>query len=729
MREAEFLHQLYMLLDGPVVGLDTPGKVQLIRDICDGVQHASDQGRPLTCRIVPFMTGRRPIDEADHPGLGSSDNAGLILPAEAEGENWIYILYVLEGLSACPPQMVKELALDVSLSFSGPDGSQATTPLPGWNRRAVTPAVLETGAAGGMVIRPISLEDAEERRLVIRVSPSGDFLPGASWRWEDLDEQVRVSATDANDPFTFGHMFTQMLHVHLRVTHGQVPLASAHTWIDACDTRRLGSLYHRVLDQLIKPDTERQARDAGVDGLDHTYHPWFPVLLIGGDKANLYTRALVEDIVYKKRHLTDARWLMRVGLYLEFLTCLGIFEAVRDEMGDPLTPAERAAFDSSPFFAEIRRRLNPRGWHEIWKLRDIAFHTRGTPNTGPVSALNLLQKRKAVLAFLHVHHQDLKHAIELAGPNVYNAQETWHRVFRDAERAVLRNTTLAFPELGYLNAQVREFALWHQKGRFDLPGLKWLPPQFSSMFGDQDGLFASACNQYRSSMNEVAEWAKQHRVMDYTGKECVPAQVSLLQAYMGGQQALLERLQYRDGYSGQIGVEAILPEALRFPTEQIYALLSEVPIFAMLSEDERLQLARTARVIALGPMERITIQGREGSSLFLVAEGRLEVLVRQADGTDLLVDIKTKGDAVGEISLLAGAPRSATVRATGEGAVVYEIGKLQFEPIIHARPQLVEELCALMEKHRESTRRHRESYEAGLEHVNSNERIKRFLFG
>jgi hypothetical protein len=39
---------------------------------------------------------------------------------------------------------------------------------------------------------------------------------------------------------------------------------------------------------------------------------------LSSDKATLYTNALVEDIVHKKRHLTDPRWLMRVGLYLEF---------------------------------------------------------------------------------------------------------------------------------------------------------------------------------------------------------------------------------------------------------------------------------------------------------------------------------------------------------------------------------------------------------------------------
>ena len=728
MREAEFLNQLYALLEAPVAGLDAHQKLQLIREICDETLRNGDQGKSLTCRIVPFITGRRPTDEAAHSGLGSSDNASMILPSTPADENCTYILYTLGGLDTCDADMLQEIAIDITLSFCGTDASLATIPIPGWNKRPVTPAIFETTTNGKPIVAPISLADANDRRLIVKLSPSEDFLPGASWRWQDLDGQLQALATDESDPFTFGHMFTQMLQVQLRVTRSQKPLASAYTWIDICDTRRFGSLYPRIMERVIKPDVEKQARKAGLDSLDVAYHPWFPVLLMGSDKVILYERALIEDIVHKKRHLTDPRWLMRVGLYLEFLTCLGLFEAVKEEFGDLLTPAEREAFESSPFFAEIRRRLNPKGWRKVWKLKDIIFPKFGAPQTGPVSVLNLLQKRKAILAFLDVHHQDLKNAIELAGPNIHNAQETWHRVFRDAERAVLRQTPHAFPELMYLNSQVKDFILWHQKGKLDLPGVRWVPKQFTALFGDQDGLFASACNQYRASMNEVARWAKERHLMDYTGSECIPVTVSLLQAYMGGQKTLLERLQRRDGYFSQIDIDAELPAELTVPTEEINALLSEVPIFEMLSEDERLQLARTARTISLGPMERIIIQGREGSSLFLIGEGRLEVMVRQTDGTDRLMAVKNRGDVVGEISLLTGAPRTATVRAI-DGAVIYEIGKHQFEPIIRARPELVEVLGAIMQKHLESTRKQRESYDAGLETLNINQRIRRFFFG
>jgi hypothetical protein len=187
----------------------------------------------------------------------------------------------------------------------------------------------------------------------------------------------------------FGHLFLQKVAVELRLVDGRSCVSTARTTLDVCDVRRLGSLYSRLIEQVIEPDAERQAAAAGVTSAGRAYHPWFPVLLIGSDQSSLYTRALVADIVDKQRHLTDPAWLLRVGLYLELLTCVGIAEAVRDDVGDLLTPTERAAFESDRFGA-IRERLNVRAWRDVWAMREIAFPHRGIPRVGPVSIMNLL---------------------------------------------------------------------------------------------------------------------------------------------------------------------------------------------------------------------------------------------------------------------------------------------------------------------------------------------------
>ena len=455
------------------------------------------------------------------------------------------------------------------------------------------------------------------------------------------------------------------------------------------------------------------APDAARQGVDVAYHPWYPVLRIGADKAALYTRALVQDITGAGEHLSDPGWLLRVGLYLEFLTFLGIVEAVREDAGDLLTPAERAAFETSPWFAELRESIDPRAWRTVWALRGVELPRRGTPRLGPVSALNLLAKKRSTLGFLHVHHDDLKHAIRLAGVNHHNAQETWQRVFRDAERAVLRNVAAAFPELDALPGPARQFVLWHRRGRF-------LPGAMAGLFADQDGLYASACSQYRESMNDVADWAKARGLMDHTGVECVPRQVSLLEAHVN-QPARVAVLQRFDGYGPELEVGAEPPETYLRPASELATLLGDVSMFAMLAPDEVASLARSARPLSLGPTERLVVQGQEGGSLFVLAEGRLEVMLRDEAGADALVDTMDKGAVIGEMSLLTGEPRSATVRAL-DGAVVYEIGAMQYRPVLEAHPELVDVLAELM------AQRLRDR-PGGIEREAIASRIRRALFG
>src|SRR3954454_21152141 len=80
-----------------------------------------------SCEFVPFIPGRRPEDEAAHPGLGSSEDVAVILPGGDEDS--AALLYTLSR------------AADVraTVSFTGPDGSLAPVPVPGWEDRLLAP--------------------------------------------------------------------------------------------------------------------------------------------------------------------------------------------------------------------------------------------------------------------------------------------------------------------------------------------------------------------------------------------------------------------------------------------------------------------------------------------------------------------------------------------------------------------------------------------------------------
>jgi CRP-like cAMP-binding protein len=598
--------------------------------------------------LIPFVPGRRPTDEARHAWLGSSDQVAFVLGDPAI-DNRCYLLLAIQGTGA----------LDVTLKG-----------VPGWERQPVEPAAF---VAGEPTPRPWPLGDDRPYVLTLRPDELGVEIPFTGLR---LEAEIRLDD-----------------HV-------------AHGTLDVYDVRKFGSLYARVVERAVIPDTARQQA-----GLPHAYHPWFPVLLIGSHKAELYTRALIGDIVHKKRNLADPGWLVRVGIYLELLTCMGIAEAVGEDLyGDLDLP-------------DLSDRLNVESWKRVWALRQIAF---GGPRTGPVGALNLLNKRRATLEFLHVHHEDLQHAIELAGPNVHNAQETWHRVFRDAERAVLRQTPDAFPELGFLPGEVRRWVLWHRLGHLGLSRALRVPGPLPRLLGDQDGLFASACSQYRASMNHVADWAKQRGLMDHAGEEAVPRQVSLLEAHMN-QPTRVELLQRRDGYdSGRLEVGAELPPEYEPPIADLAKLLAGTTLFSLLREDEIDMLAHTARPLTFGPLERIIVQGQEGDSLFVVVDGAVEVMLRRQDGVDVNLGLRPSPTVLGEMSLLTGAPRSATVRAV-EGALVYEIGRRQYEPILAARPELVKALERAMESRLTTQDAMLGRYDAERARAGFTRRIRRLL--
>jgi CRP-like cAMP-binding protein len=304
-------------------------------------------------------------------------------------------------------------------------------------------------------------------------------------------------------------------------------------------------------------------------------------------------------------------------------------------------------------------------------------------------------------------------------------QETWQRVVRDAERAVMRQTPAAFPELGYLPAPSRELVLWHRRERREARLGPRVPKAVAALMRNQEGLFPAACGQYRMSMNSVAAWASERSLMSIAGRECVPRRVSLLEAHMNTQERVTA-LQRRDGYGERLDV-AEAAAAAEPPLEDAEELLASVPIFRPLDPGQLRALGRSARPLALGPSERFVVQGANGTSLFVVADGDVEVVLRRPDGPDMHVDTLTRGAVVGEMSLLTGEPRSATVRAA-DVALVYEIGWRQYAPLLRAHPEWIDQLAAIMEQRLRERRASLAAYEV-RERQDIGHRIVQRFFG
>jgi small-conductance mechanosensitive channel len=128
-------------------------------------------------------------------------------------------------------------------------------------------------------------------------------------------------------------------------------------------------------------------------------------------------------------------------------------------------------------------------------------------------------------------------------------------------------------------------------------------------------------------------------------------------------------------------------------------LLGAIEIFGKsLNQAElaRLAVEMTPRVFAAQSV--LIREGDAGATMFVLAEGLVEVHTN-APGRDFTVGRIEPGEFVGEMSLLTGEPRSATVIAVTE-VLAYEITYDHFAPILAARPEIAEAMSVSIAERR-----------------------------
>lgn len=119
--------------------------------------------------------------------------------------------------------------------------------------------------------------------------------------------------------------------------------------------------------------------------------------------------------------------------------------------------------------------------------------------------------------------------------------------------------------------------------------------------------------------------------------------------------------------------------------------LASIDLFAALDDEQRRGLAARASVRTFGSGEVLVRQGHPGESMFVVRSGRVAVVV-EPDGRE--VATIERGGYFGEMSLLTGAPRSATVVARADTAVL-EIDAESIRALAAWDPAAMEQIGAL----------------------------------
>jgi len=122
--------------------------------------------------------------------------------------------------------------------------------------------------------------------------------------------------------------------------------------------------------------------------------------------------------------------------------------------------------------------------------------------------------------------------------------------------------------------------------------------------------------------------------------------------------------------------------------------LKRVELFSKLTSEERRELASRLRVAPFVRGEVLTKQGAEAHWLYMIIEGKAEVQV-SVDGKSEKVASIGEGDFFGEMGMMTGAPRRATVFAQTD-MLCYRLDKGAFQEIMNRRPEIAEDISHVL---------------------------------
>lgn len=139
-------------------------------------------------------------------------------------------------------------------------------------------------------------------------------------------------------------------------------------------------------------------------------------------------------------------------------------------------------------------------------------------------------------------------------------------------------------------------------------------------------------------------------------------------------------------------------ERSRLGTPRRLEALERVDLLAPLSSGARQRLAELSRTERYGVGELVVRQGDEGGDWFIVLSGEVSVEVEQ--GSDSLrVALLGSGEFFGEMSLMTGEPRTATVRVTQECELL-AVGRSAFQTALSDEPEVLAQISEVLAQRR-----------------------------
>ena len=131
-------------------------------------------------------------------------------------------------------------------------------------------------------------------------------------------------------------------------------------------------------------------------------------------------------------------------------------------------------------------------------------------------------------------------------------------------------------------------------------------------------------------------------------------------------------------------------------------LLKGVELFSELNEEQLGMIANLVIVKNFNRDETVVLEGDDSvQALYLIATGSVQVYMTGIDGRETILSFLERGDFFGEMSLIDGEPRSASVRTVTDAKLLV-IHRESFLSLIRKSPEiamaLMSELCKRLRK-------------------------------
>lgn len=157
-------------------------------------------------------------------------------------------------------------------------------------------------------------------------------------------------------------------------------------------------------------------------------------------------------------------------------------------------------------------------------------------------------------------------------------------------------------------------------------------------------------------------------------------------------------------------------------------LLSEIPLFSNLDEDELTELRTIMTERIFLPSQQIMKAGEQGNTFNIIERGEVEIWLTDTDGKKVVLDVFGPGKFFGELSMLTGETRSASATSSEEVATL-ELERDEFFDFLRRRPDAaIDVLIELGQrlKHTDDilrTRASRNPNEQQNEHISPGQRV------